>query len=137
MPYEDMQANALVFDDDLLRMECRASAVFLKALRGEAPGWQRHSTTKLWQGHEEALACYGMFMAQELHFRRLGGVEEGHIIRQLMPGAGDWLPEMPEWVGCLDIHVSHRSFLVAKNPNHYGPQFPAVKGEVSLRWPEW
>lgn len=136
MPFEEPMLCARVFDDVLLRQETRASVVFLKALRGEAPGWNLHSTTKMWNGYGDGLAVFGLYLAYEMQARSLGGVEEARHIKEMFPGADDWHPEMPPWVGALEVHGSHRAFLVAYDADYYGPKFPGIQASVELAWPE-
>ena len=42
---------------------------------------------------------------------------------------------LPPWLGDEDIHLSHRSALVRKDPDHYRPFFPDVPDDLPYVWP--
>lgn len=104
----------------------------LRTLRGESKGWERHPATRMWQGHEFNLACYGAIMCQAWRLRGykdslLGYFEDAMLI---LP-----VTIQPAWFGRDDIHLSHRSNLVRKLPSHYGPLFPGVPDNLPYVWP--
>jgi hypothetical protein len=41
----------------------------------------------------------------------------------------------PPWMGRPDIHVSHQSNLVRKDPEFYGPIFAGVSADLEYVWP--
>ena len=43
---------------------------------------------------------------------------------------------MPPWLGHEDLHLSHRSKLLGKDPKFYGPLFPGVEEKLEYIWPE-
>ncbi len=43
---------------------------------------------------------------------------------------------LPAWLGDDAFHRSHRSSLVRKDPEFYGPQFPDVPDDLPYVWPE-
>src|SRR5690606_26176041 len=42
---------------------------------------------------------------------------------------------MPAWLGAEDLHRSHQSSLVRKDPDHYRPIFPDVPDDLPYVWP--
>jgi hypothetical protein len=42
---------------------------------------------------------------------------------------------LPPWLGDDDFHRSHRSALVRKDPDFYGPKFPDVPDDLPYVWP--
>ena len=42
---------------------------------------------------------------------------------------------VPTWLGDPSFHRSHQSNLVRKLPEHYGPLFPGVPGDLPYVWP--
>jgi hypothetical protein len=42
---------------------------------------------------------------------------------------------LPPWLGDEDLHLSHRSALVRKDPEHYRPHFPDVPDDLPYVWP--
>jgi hypothetical protein len=43
---------------------------------------------------------------------------------------------MPPWLGNADLHLSHRSRLVAKDPRFYAKVFPGTDPDLEYVWPE-
>lgn len=85
-------------------------------------GWIHHPATKMWAGHVEALAVYGMAMCAEyrnrgfndsllpwFEKRTLGKTECNHI----------W----PWWFGKAEMVATHRSKLIRKLPGRYTELF--------------
>ncbi|WP_344904429.1 hypothetical protein [Actinomadura meridiana] len=44
--------------------------------------------------------------------------------------------ELPPWLGDPALHRSHRSALVRKDPDFYGPRFPGVPADLPYVWPK-
>jgi hypothetical protein len=42
---------------------------------------------------------------------------------------------LPPWLGHREMHRAYRSALVRKMPDHYGPLFPDVEGDLPYVWP--
>jgi len=42
---------------------------------------------------------------------------------------------LPPWLGDEELHRSHRSALVRKDPAHYRPLFPDVPDDLPYVWP--
>jgi hypothetical protein len=42
---------------------------------------------------------------------------------------------LPPWLGDGDLHRSHRSALVRKDPDFYRPQFPDAPDDLPYVWP--
>lgn len=132
MPHEDFDTCVRCLHERELRLLLNSIDDLLRVLDGERPGWDRHAFAEMWQGYEEALAVYGIYSFNELLARNHDARRPE--LKVLCPG--DWVPEMPDWVGCSDIHVSHRSFLVAKDQSYYAEKFPNLEPSVRLAWPE-
>ena len=43
---------------------------------------------------------------------------------------------LPPWVGDEALHLSHRSALVRKDPEHYRPIFGYVPDDLPYVWPD-
>lgn len=132
LPYADFEASAKVLDRARLgkqRVECKQ---ILRALRGETAGWRNHPAARMWRGHERSLCDYAIAVCRE--WRRRGYRDS------LLP----WFELMrlelrntdaPSWLGRIDIHASHRSNLLRKDPERYG-QFNWREGpDLPYVWP--
>ncbi len=42
---------------------------------------------------------------------------------------------LPPWLGDEAVHRSHRSALVRKDPDHYGPLFDDIPPDLEYVWP--
>jgi len=79
-------------------------------------GWVNHPATKMWANHAHFLAFYGVSCC--LAWRKRGYADS------LLPHFLNTLEQCPmiippEWWGRPDIHNSHRSMLLQKDPEHY------------------
>ena len=144
LPYADFEASARVLDTRRLgkqRVEC------LQVLRGltiPTYGWRHHPAVTMWRGFEEALGRYALTccavwveqgfadtvagtLATELSATGLGVVRT----QAELADAG----ALPPWLGDEAFHLSHRSSLVRKDPEHYGRVFGDVPDDLPYVWP--
>lgn len=90
----------------------------------------------MWRGYPAALAVYGLFMCSEWMGR---GYKDNlyweiHAYRDKHFRRGRRV-DLPLWMGDEDFHLSHRSNLVRKLPEHYGPLYPGVPPDLPYVWP--
>ncbi len=108
----------------------------------EPRGWRTHPAVLMWQGSESALGRYQELICQEWTGRGFGdtcAVKTAGLLR----AAGRWQDgdasgrhEMaPSWLGDQDLHRSHQSNLVRKDPDHYRRLFPDVPDDLPYVWP--
>jgi len=116
----------------------------VRALTVPDYGWRHHPAALMWRGHLEALAAYGLAIVDE--WVRRGHADTcaatiaadaaaagiSHIRDQSDLAAARGLPT---WLGDPDFHRSHRSNLLRKDPQHYGPLFPDVPDDLPYVWP--
>lgn len=134
LPFEDFQLTAKVLDNRRLGKQRIEVVQTLQCLWGFRQGWGHHPVCGMWRDFEEALGWYGVEICREWQSRGYKDQCE-HQILSFFGGDIHWEPELPPWLGLLDLHVSHRSALVAKNPEFYGPLFPEVEPVVDYVWP--
>ncbi|GAB3998422.1 MSMEG_6728 family protein [Nocardioides marmoraquaticus] len=144
LPYADFEASARALDARRLgkqRVECLQ---LVRALTVPGHGWRRHPAARMWRGHLEALGRYALTCCEVW-------VEEGRAdtcaAKILVDLAGAGVDEvrtqthlaeaaaLPGWLGDEAVHRSHRSALVRKDPDHYGPMFPGVPDDLPYVWP--
>lgn len=144
LPYADFRRSAEVLDHKRLgkqRVEC------LQVLRGltvPTYGWRHHPAVKMWRGREEALGSYTFTMCQvwtdlghadtvaatvRAELAALGVAEVREQAALAEAGA------LPRWLGDDELHLSHRSALVRKDPDHYRPIFGDVPDDLPYVWP--
>jgi hypothetical protein len=103
-------------------------------------GWKNHPATRMWRGFTPALVAYGMAVCDE--WMRRGRADA--VAETLVEFSGGRRPDvdalrregaLPPWLGLAELHVSHRSSLVRKLPEHYRRHFPDVPDDLPYVWP--
>ena len=129
-PYPDPRASAAVLDDRRLGKQRVETFQVLRALTWPTYGWKHHPVVRMWRGFVPALVSYGLACIDEWRSRghadgtrsallaftdgREPGWDELHHAGAVQP-----------WVGAEALHLSHRSALVRKEPEHYPTLPPA------------
>ncbi|MEJ2856888.1 MULTISPECIES: MSMEG_6728 family protein [unclassified Saccharothrix] len=145
LPHPDFAATARVLDRKRLGKQRVEAIQVLRGLVVPGYGWRHHPAVKMWTGYEEALVRYGLEICAawcaighadtcaatlRTGLKDVRGHEEVRTQAELAE-AGD----LPPWLGDEDLHHSHRSALVRKDPAHYGPLFPDVPPDLPYVWP--
>ncbi|TDC28686.1 cytoplasmic protein [Micromonospora sp. 15K316] len=145
LPYPDFLASARTLDQKRLGKQRVETIQVLRGLTWPTYGWRNHPAVKMWAGYEEALTRYGLDMCAVW-------VEPGRadtcavtMTRDLAAACGIGTVrvqaelaaagELPPWLGREDLHLSHRSSLVRKDPEHYRPLFGDVPPDLEYVWP--
>jgi hypothetical protein len=99
----------------------------------------------MWKGYEEALGRYGLTACAVWTERGFGDTCAQTIVADLhaagIPSIRQYaeLAEaeaLPPWLFDEDLQISHRSSLLRKDPEYYGPLFPAgTPSDVDYVWP--
>jgi hypothetical protein len=132
LPYASFLESAKVLDRQRLGKQRVETYQILRTLTGVSSGWQQHPAVKMWRGYDQALADYGATVCIEWLGRGYKDSLLPHFIDH-MSGANSC--EMPEWFGENGFHISHRSNLVRKLPDHYRQFFPEVPDDLPYIWP--
>lgn len=122
LPYPEYWRSASVLDRQRLgKQRVEAWQIYL-ALTGQSKGWVNHPATKMWRGREGALSYYGWVVCQEWTLRGYNdSLAPSFHAALLQRGIEDSSQVVaPEWLGREDIHASHRSNLLRKDPEYYG-----------------
>ncbi len=144
LPYPDFAASAATLDDRRLGKQRVEALQVLRALTWTTYGWKRHPAVRMWAGYPDGLAAYGLAVCAEWTGRGRPDTCAATIGTDLA-AAGRPSPrtqaelaaraELPEWIGDDRVHRSHRSALVRKDPEFYGPLFPDADPEEPYVWP--
>ncbi|WP_374118855.1 MSMEG_6728 family protein [Allokutzneria sp. A3M-2-11 16] len=141
LPHADFAASAAVLDDRRLGKQRVEALQILRALVWPEYGWKRHPAVTMWRGFTRALVGYGVEMCREWGAR-------GHAdstVDSLLEFSGGEVPDqgelidagaVPPWLGDEAVHLSHRSALVRKAPEHYRRFFPDVPDDLPYAWPK-
>jgi hypothetical protein len=136
LPYSDFEKTAEVLDYRRLGKQRVETWQILNALNGKTKGWANHPASRMWRGFELRLVSYGIVICKEWIRRgyndtMLPRFEE--LKNSLTSQRHDEVD--PAWLGRPDIHISHQSNLVRKDPEFYGPLFPDVSPDLEYVWP--
>jgi len=144
LPYPDFERSARSLDPKRLGKQRVETIQVVRALTRPGYGWANHPATLMWKGFEEALGRYGFTCCEvwsELGFGdtcaatigadlRTAGVTQVRTQAELAAAGA-----LPPWLGDEELHRSHRSALVRKDPAHYRPLFPDVPDDRPYVWP--
>ena len=144
LPYADFELSARALDTKRLgkqRVEC---IQVVRALTIPGYGWANHPATLMWAGFEEALGRYGLVCCEVWTELGYGDTCAATIATDLRSaGVGDIRTQaelaaagaLPPWLEDDELHRSHRSALVRKDPDHYRPLFSDVPDDLPYLWP--
>ncbi len=130
LPYPDLRASCVVLDDKRLGKQRVETFQILRALTWPRYAWKNHPAVRMWRGFVPGLVLYGLENCRE--WSRRGYADT--VAPQLLAwsgGAEPAEPPLPPWFGLEPLHRSHRSALLRKDPDWYGPLFAAL-GEQDL-----
>ena len=145
LPYADFAETARVLDPLRLGKQRVEVIQIVRALTRPTYGWKHHPAVLMWQGYEEALGAYGVAVVREWTAAGRSDTCEATILADLAE-AGVRVPPrsqaelaeaglLPPWLGDEAFHRSHRSSLLRKDPEHYGPVFTDVPDDLEYVWP--
>lgn len=132
LPYKSFTETAQILDRQRLGKQRVEAYQILRTLTGVSDGWRQHPAVKMWQGYDQALAYYGAVMCMEWIDR---GYKDSLLQKFIdhMEKCEEY--KEPKWWGDTSFHLSHRSNLVRKFPEHYRQFFPEVPDDLPYIWP--
>lgn len=141
MPYASFFGVAACLDYKRLgkqRVECKQILRALGVQVGDVPlpekpsGWANHPAVRMWRGHEYTLCEYAIWICDEWIKR---GYQD-NLMRQFQDARTTVVPSLdPDWMYGEELTLSHRSNLIRKLPEHYGPMWPDVPDDLPYVWP--
>ena len=138
LPYPDYTESAKVLDDKRLgkqRVEVIQIIDVLFLVTPEAR-YRNHPVMDMWRNHEPQLCEYGITICEEWKARGYQDKCQAKIEWHLENAtSGDFTLEKPKWFGDMELHLSHQSNLLRKNPDHY-EQFFDVPNDLPYFWPK-
>ena len=145
LPYPDFLASAAALDPRRLGKQRVETIQVLRALTRTTYGWKHHPAVKMWRGHEEALTRYGLDMCAVWTATGRADTCAATLAADLATGTGRTTirtqeqlaeaGELPPWLGDPDLHRSHRSALLRKDPAYYSAIFTDVPDDLPYVWP--
>lgn len=134
LPYADLRASCVVLDDRRLGKQRVETFQILRALTWPTYAWKSHPAVRMWRGFTPGLVLYGVESCRE--WTRRGYADS--VLPQLLEWSGGEVPvdpALPPWFGVAQLHRSHRSALLRKDPVHYRPLFGDEPDDLPYFWP--
>ena len=145
VPVADFEESARLLDSPRLGKQRVETLQILRALELPDYGWATHPAVLMWRGRTPALVAYGLAMVRVWRERGFADTTYAQIAefapavvgRPQADLAADGL--LPSWVGDEALHRSHRSNLLAKDPEFYRARFTELFGpepdDLPYVWP--
>lgn len=140
-PYSDPRRSAAVLDDRRLGKQRVETFQILRALTWPTYGWKNHPAVRMWRGFVPGLVAYGLAGVDEWRSRGRADATRSALLEFSGGVEPQWDTlhdegRLPPWVGDEALHLSHRSALVRKDPDHYRQHFGDVPDDLPYVWPD-
>src|SRR6476469_4092315 len=145
LPAADFADSARLLASPRLGKQRVETLQILRAIELPDYGWANHPAVLMWRGRTPALVAYGLAMAriwQERGFADTTARQIGEFAPHVVDRSQDELAEaglLPSWLGNEELHRSHRSNLLAKDPAFYRERFAGRFGvepdDLPYLWP--
>lgn len=145
LPYKDFRESAICLDYRRLLNQPKEVLESLCILLNVQPNWmtdkwwkrcqhhRNHPAVLMWKGYERALMIYGLTMCVNCVTRGYKNVYYHKILAMSDYMSKDLI--MPPWLGNETFHISHRSNLLRKKPEHYKQFNWNVTDNLPYYWP--
>jgi len=137
LPYRDPKSSAKVLDNKRLGKQRVETVQILNTLlnpTGKA-GWKNHPAVLMWAGYESYLVkIYLTSMIGEWKYRGYRNIKILEHYDRLINIVGDTYPIKPPWINQAFCD-SHKSNLIRKKPDYYGPIWPDIPDNLDYIWP--
>ena len=133
LPFPDFVESAKCLDMKRLGKQRVEVLQLLNSLyKPNYKGWKNHPCREMWRDYPQALVEYGLVICREWISR---GYKDTCYDKINAYNTNSPLNAMPSWLGREDIHLSHKSRLIQKYPEHYRPLWPDVPDNLEYIWP--
>lgn len=133
LPYSDFRESAKVLDTKRLGKQRVEVLQLLNSFhKPNYKGWKNHPAREMWRGYENGLVEYGKVICEVWKEKGYKDTCYEKINAYHNP---DKPVTYPDWIGRDDIHISHKSKLIQKDPNFYKPIWPSVPDNLEYVWP--
>jgi hypothetical protein len=144
VPFADFEETMRVLDTKRLGKQRVEVIQIVRALTVPGYAWSSHPAVLMWKGYEEALGRYGLTACAVWTERGFGDSCADTIVADLHAAGVRSIRQYPElaaadalprWLFDEAVQLSHRSSLLRKDPEHYGPLFPGTPTDLDYVWP--
>ena len=132
LPYRSFKKSARVLDRKRLgKQRVEVKQIYLALISSSS--WSHHPAVLMWKGYEKALLQYGIEICLEWRKRGYQDSLLDEFYRKFSTIRESL--EFPPWLGRRVFHLSHKSNLLRKFPEHYSELFPGVAPDLPYYWP--
>lgn len=132
LPYADFKESAKCLDMSRLGKQRVETLQILYALT-KGTGWIHHPVTKMWRNYEPALCEYGFVICDEWISRGYKDTCYGKI-QDVLDSLSDKTIVYPPWLGDVELHLTHQSNLLRKQPEWYSSYGWTVPNDLEYKW---
>tara|TARA_B000000557_G_scaffold253785_1_gene243223 strand:- start:812 stop:1261 length:450 start_codon:yes stop_codon:yes gene_type:complete len=140
VPYASLKKTAESLDRARLGKQRSESKIILNVLEAKKSGrhltkkmgWVNHPAVLMWEGHEDFLRVYSIAICLEWIKR---GYKDSTLPFFMEGLDRSKAKNKPAWWGDQKVHLSHRSKLMSKMPEHYENIFEGVPQNLDYYWP--
>jgi hypothetical protein len=143
-PYADFEESLRTLDTKRLGKQRVEVIQIVRALTVPGYAWSSHPAVLMWKGYEEALGRYGLTACAVWTERGFGDSCAATIVTDLHAAGVTGIRKyaelaaagaLPDWLFDEAVQLSHRSSLLRKDPEHYGPLFRGTPTDLDYVWP--
>lgn len=134
LPISDFRLSAEALDYRRLGKQ-RVEVLQILNTLYEGSRWENHPAVRMWRGYEPILILYGVTICEVWKERGYKDTCYGKIRAHYSNFDYSDPFETPFWYGDERFHLSHKSNLIRKFPEHYGPMWPEVPNDLPYYWP--
>lgn len=133
LPYPSFYDSLKVLDNKRLgkqrleAMQLVNSTLKLAADPNVKVGWANHPARTMWRGYLDALKLYHNISIKEWVSRGFKNTMKLYELPETIT--------LPHWIGREDVHASHRSNLLRKDPIWYGQFGWTEPSNIEYVWP--
>lgn len=127
LPWPDFKMSAAVLDNKRLGKQRVEAMQLVNVLQKGSGGWINHPAARMWKYYVPALMRYHDVCIDEWVSRGFNNT---------MLKYNPKIYAIPLLVGMEEVHASHRSNLLRKDPAHYGQMRWTEPHDLPYVWPE-
>jgi hypothetical protein len=134
LPYPDFSDTARCLDYKRLGKQRVEAWQIYQCLTGQGSlRWKNHPAVRMWDGYENCLLLYGVYICEEWIKRGYKDTMLGRFELCLIHKYKDKL-KFPEWLGNDDFHDAMKSNLLRKDKKYYSQFGWKVKENLPYIW---
>lgn len=136
LPYANFQKSAHSLDYRRLGKQRVEAWQIYQCLTGQGSlRWKNHPAVRMWDGYENCLLLYGVYICKEWIKRGYKDTMLGRFELCLIHAGKDKL-KIPKWLGNIDFHNAMKSNLLRKDKQYYSQFGWKVEDNLPYIWGE-